>query len=145
MNFAIRYLTEYKYDADVVDNLNALRVKPAANARQRCRRVQRARSSPRSRLRRHTDYFGTEVIEFGVSKPHRQLSIDVRARVVTSPPPPPPDAELGGAGGAGYREAAGEFLLQTDDAARQRGARRADRASRGRRDATGDRRAGSPS
>ena len=28
MNFAIRYLTEYEYDADVVDNLNALRVKP---------------------------------------------------------------------------------------------------------------------
>jgi hypothetical protein len=32
MNFAIRYLTKYRYDADVVDNLNALRVKPAATA-----------------------------------------------------------------------------------------------------------------
>ena len=30
MHFAIRYLTRYHYDADVVDNLNALRVKPAA-------------------------------------------------------------------------------------------------------------------
>ena len=30
MNFAIRYLTTYDYDVDVVDNLNALRVKPAA-------------------------------------------------------------------------------------------------------------------
>jgi hypothetical protein len=29
MNFAIRYLTSYQYDGDVVDNLNALRVKPA--------------------------------------------------------------------------------------------------------------------
>ncbi len=36
MNFAIRYLTEYPYDAEVVDNLNALRVKPAASGRQRC-------------------------------------------------------------------------------------------------------------
>ncbi len=36
MNFAIRYLTQYGYDTEVVDNLNALRVKPAANGRQRC-------------------------------------------------------------------------------------------------------------
>ena len=28
MHFAIRYLTEYRYDAPVTDNLNALRVKP---------------------------------------------------------------------------------------------------------------------
>ena len=28
MNFAIRYLTEYDYDAEVLDNLNALRVSP---------------------------------------------------------------------------------------------------------------------
>jgi len=34
MNFAIRYLTEYSYDFEVVDNLNALRVKPAAKGRQ---------------------------------------------------------------------------------------------------------------
>ncbi|HEY5430235.1 MAG TPA: hypothetical protein VIK04_14055 [Solirubrobacteraceae bacterium] len=32
MNFAIRYLTQYEYDGDVVDNLNALRVKPTATA-----------------------------------------------------------------------------------------------------------------
>ena len=36
MNFAIRYLTSYAYEANVVDNLNALRVKPMANGRQRC-------------------------------------------------------------------------------------------------------------
>ena len=45
MNFAIRYLTEYSYDADVVDNLNALRVKPAANGQPALRRVQRAARS----------------------------------------------------------------------------------------------------
>ena len=32
MHFAIRYLTEYRYDAPVTDNLNALRVKPATTA-----------------------------------------------------------------------------------------------------------------
>ena len=35
MHFAIRYLTEYRYDGPVTDNLNALRVKPATTATQR--------------------------------------------------------------------------------------------------------------
>ena len=34
MNFAIRYLTEYRYSGPVTDNLNALRVKPATMATQ---------------------------------------------------------------------------------------------------------------
>ena len=61
MNFAIRYLTRYRYDADVVDNLNALRVKPATNGRQRCDEFSVPPAIPRSRLHRHSDYFGTEV------------------------------------------------------------------------------------
>ena len=32
MHFAIRYLTEYRYDGPVTDNLNALRVTPATTA-----------------------------------------------------------------------------------------------------------------
>ena len=82
MNFAIRYLTRYEYDADVVDNLNALRVKPRGNGRQRCDEFS-VRLTPEVRLHRHTDYFGTEVVEFEVSRPHRELTIDVRARVTT--------------------------------------------------------------
>ena len=35
MHFAIRYLTEYRYDGPVTDNLNALRVTPATTAIQR--------------------------------------------------------------------------------------------------------------
>jgi len=31
MNFAIRYLTEYRYSGPITDNLNALRVKPATD------------------------------------------------------------------------------------------------------------------
>ena len=89
MNFGIRYLTSYTYDADVVDNLNALRVKPAANGRQRCDEFS-VRLSPEVRLHRHTDYFGTDVVEFEVPSPHRQLTIDVRARVATKPANEPP-------------------------------------------------------
>jgi transglutaminase-like putative cysteine protease len=115
MNFAIRFLTNYGYDADVVDNLNALRVKPAANGAQRCDEFG-VRLNPEVRLHRHSDYFGTEVVEFEVSRPHRQLTIDVRARVITKAPPDPPTATWEALRERSYREAGGEFLLQTDDA-----------------------------
>jgi transglutaminase-like putative cysteine protease len=115
MNFAIRYLTQYDYDAEVVDNLNALRVKPHGNGRQRCDEFS-VRLTPEVRLHRHTDYFGTEVVEFEVSRPHRSLTIDVRARVSTKASPEPPRATWEALADPNYREAAGEFLLQTDDA-----------------------------
>jgi transglutaminase-like putative cysteine protease len=115
MNFAIRYLTKYEYDADVVDNLNALRVKPHANGRQRCDEFG-VRLTPEVRLHRHSDYFGTEVVEFEVSRPHRSLTIDVRARVSTKASPDPPEATWDALADPAYREAGGEFLLQTDDA-----------------------------
>ena len=115
MNFAIRYLTQYAYDVDVVDNLNALRVKPHGNGRQRCDEFG-VRLTPEVRLHRHSDYFGTEVVEFEVSRPHRELTIDVRARVSTKASAEPPQATWDALRDPAYREAGGEFLLQTDDA-----------------------------
>ena len=115
MNFAIRYLTTYTYDTDVADNLNALRVKPAANGRQRCDEFS-VRLDPEVRLHRHNDYFGTEVVEFEVSRPHRKLTIDVRARVSTKSQPEPPRAPWEALREPAYIEAGGEFLLQSDDA-----------------------------
>jgi transglutaminase-like putative cysteine protease len=115
MNFAIRYLTRYEYNADVVDNLNALRVKPHGNGRQRCDEFT-VRLNPEVRLHQHTDYFGTEVVEFEVSRPHRELTIDVRARVSTKAGPDPPQATWEALRDPAYREAGGEFLIQTDDA-----------------------------
>ncbi len=115
MNFAIRYLTSYEYDADVVDNLNALRVKPMANGRQRCDEFS-VRLMPEVRLHRHADYFGTEVVEFEISRPHRELTIDVRARVATRPANEPPQATWDALREPSYLEAGGEFLLRTDDA-----------------------------
>ena len=115
MNFAIRYLTNYEYDGEVVDNLNALRVKPHGNGRQRCDEFA-VRLTPEVRLHRHTDYFGTEVVEFEVSRPHRNLTIDVRARVSTKVPGEPPQATWDALSDPQYREAGGEFLLQTGDA-----------------------------
>jgi transglutaminase-like putative cysteine protease len=110
MNFAIRYLTEYRYDAPVTDNLNALRVRPATTPNQRCDDFHLL-IDPETRLGRHVDYFGTEVIEFGVSRSHSKLTIDARARVVTSPPPEPPSAPWSGLESPAYRDVGGEFLF----------------------------------
>src|SRR6186713_2163005 len=68
MHFAIRYLTEYRYDGPVTDNLNALRVTPATTAIQRVDDFG-VRVEPQTRLHQHLDYYGTQVIEFGIAKP----------------------------------------------------------------------------
>ncbi len=110
MLFSIHYVTAYHYDEPVTDNLNALRVRPATTATQRCDEFH-VRIDPETRLGRHADYFGTEVIEFGISGPHTSLTIDVRARVVTSEPPDPPAPTWQDLAAPSYLEAAGEYLL----------------------------------
>jgi transglutaminase-like putative cysteine protease len=110
VNFAIKYLTEYRYEAPVTDNLNALRVRPATTSTQRCDEFH-ARIDPETRVSRHVDYFGTEVLEFGIPTSHDHLVIDVRSRVVTSDPAEPPRGPWEALRAPGYKEAAGEFLL----------------------------------
>jgi len=110
MHFAIRYLTEYRYDGPVTDNLNALRVTPATTSVQRVDDFG-VRVEPQARLHQHLDYYGTQVIEFGIAKPHDHLAIDVRARVATSTPPNPPEGSWAAAEGDAYRGRAVEFLL----------------------------------
>lgn len=114
MHFSIRYRTEYSYDAPVSDNLNALRVRPATTSSQRCDEFH-TRIDPEARVIRHLDYFGTEVLEFGIPTAHEQLTIDVRARVVTSAPPEPPHGPWSALGSEAYVEAAGEFVLPWQD------------------------------
>ena len=114
MHFSIRYLTEYRYDGDVSDNLNALRVRPATTSTQRCDEFH-TRIDPEARVSRHLDYFGTEVLEFGIPTGHDHLTIDVRARVVTSEPPEPPHGPWSALGSDAYVEAGGEFLLPWHD------------------------------
>jgi transglutaminase-like putative cysteine protease len=114
MHFAIRYLTEYRYEAPVTDNLNALRVRPATTPTQRVDDFV-VRVDPEARLHQHSDYFGTTVIEFGISRPHDHLSIDVRARVKTTAPEEPQALGWAELESAPYRSAAGEFLLADGD------------------------------
>jgi transglutaminase-like putative cysteine protease len=114
MHFSIRFLTEYVYDAPVTDNLNALRVRPATTSSQRCDEFT-VRIDPEARVGRHSDYFGTEVLEFGIVRPHTRMTIDVRARVVTADQAAPPDSDWPALDTEAYAEAAGEYLLPALD------------------------------
>jgi transglutaminase-like putative cysteine protease len=114
VHFAIRYLTDYRYDTPVTDNLNALRVRPATTSTQRCDEFH-TRIEPEARVSRYLDYFGTEVLEFGVPTSHERLTIDVRARVVTSSPPEPPEGSWESLLSSAYIDAAGEFALPWHD------------------------------
>jgi transglutaminase-like putative cysteine protease len=110
MNFAIRYLTEYRYEKPVTDNLNALRAQPAATANQQVDDFG-VRIEPDARLSTHSDYFGTNVIEFGITRPHDHLSVDVRARVSTSVPADPPEPGWAAVEEPAYRSLGIEYLL----------------------------------
>jgi len=123
VHFSIRYLTEYRYGSPVSDNLNALRVRPATTSSQRCDEFH-TRIDPEARVTRHLDYFGTEVLEFGIPTGHDHLTIDVRARVVTSAPPEPPRGPWSALASEAYVEAAGEFLLPWQDQPRIEGLER---------------------
>jgi transglutaminase-like putative cysteine protease len=114
VHFSIRYLTEYRYDEPVSDNLNALRVRPATTSSQRCDEFH-TRIDPEARVSRHLDYFGTEVLEFGIPTGHEQLTIDMRARVVTSDPPAPCEGDWESLRSGAYLDAAGEFALPWED------------------------------
>jgi transglutaminase-like putative cysteine protease len=110
MRFAIHYLTEYRYEEPVTDNLNVLRVTPAATPTQEVEDF-RVQVDPEARLHRHTDYFGTQVVEFGITRPHEHLTIDVRARVATTEPPELPGGGWAALDAPAYRSAGAEYLL----------------------------------
>jgi transglutaminase-like putative cysteine protease len=110
VNLGIRYLTEYRYDGVVTDNLNALRVRPATTPTQRVDDFV-LRVDPDARVQRHVDYFGTEVAEFGIPRAHERLAIEVRARVTTAEPAEPEAEGPEELATVDYEEAAGEFVL----------------------------------
>jgi transglutaminase-like putative cysteine protease len=112
VNLALHYVTSYAYTGPVTDNLNALRVRPATTAHQRVDEFH-LRISPETRVHRYTDYFGTEVVEFGIAGAHESLTVDVRARVLTTEPPDPPETPWEALRDPGYQEVAGEFLDPT--------------------------------
>lgn len=114
MNYDIHYVIDYHYSGTVTDNLNTLRVRPATTPTQRCDEF-KVRLDPEARITRHVDYFGTEVLEFGVARPHERLLIDVHARVATSLPAEPPTGIWQSLGADPYHLEGCEYLLAAPD------------------------------
>ncbi len=110
MRFLIVYATGYEYSEPVRDNLNALRVRPATTPHQTVDDFS-MRIDPEARLHSYRDYFGAEVIEFGVTEPHEQLTVEARMHVTTREQPVDPDGGWELIPEEGYRAAAGEQLL----------------------------------
>jgi transglutaminase-like putative cysteine protease len=113
MKFQITYSTAYSYSEPVRDNLNVLRVKPATTPHQSVDDFG-FRVDPEARLHQYRDYFGSEVIEFGVTEAHERLALEAKMRVATAEQEPPPEGAWVEIESAGYRAAAGEFLLHTE-------------------------------
>jgi transglutaminase-like putative cysteine protease len=110
MRFRITYSTAYRYSEAVRDNLNVLRVKPATTQNQTVDDFV-LRVDPESRLHQYRDYFGSEVIEFGVTEPHEQLAVEARMHVTTSEPDAAPPGSWERVASAGYRSEGSEYLL----------------------------------
>jgi transglutaminase-like putative cysteine protease len=115
MKFQITYTTEYSYSEPVRDNLNVLRIKPTSTPHQVLEDFS-FRVDPETRLHQYRDYFGAEVIEFGVTEPHDHLGLEARMRVATREQEVEPDGGWELTETDGYRAAAGEFLLIGGDA-----------------------------
>jgi transglutaminase-like putative cysteine protease len=113
MRFQITYWTGYEYSEPVRDNLNVLRVKPATTRHQAVDDFA-FRVEPEARLHQYRDYFGSEVIEFGVTEPHERLGIEAKMRVTTVEQDVDPNEPWEAIDSEDYRIAAGEFLLQVE-------------------------------
>ncbi len=113
MRFQITYWTGYEYSEPVRDNLNVLRVKPATTRHQSVDDFS-FRVDPEARLHQYRDYFGSEVIEFGVTEPHERLGMEARMRVTTVEQEVDPNEPWEETVTEDYRAAAGEYLLQTE-------------------------------
>jgi len=113
MRFQITYRTAYDYSNPVRDNLNVLRVTPATTRHQSVDDFS-FRVDPEARLHQYRDYFGSEVIEFGVTEPHERLGMEARMRVTTIEQEPDPDEPWSVIESEDYRAEAGEYLLQAE-------------------------------
>ena len=113
MRFQITHTTGYEYSEPVRDNLNVLRVKPATTRHQSVEDFS-FRVDPEARLHQYRDYFGSEVIEFGVTEPHDRIVMEARMRVSTVEQEVDPSEPWEAIESEDYRAAAGEFLLQSE-------------------------------
>jgi transglutaminase-like putative cysteine protease len=115
VRFEIEYTSVYSYPAEVWDNLNTVRVRPASSMNQRVEGFE-LRLSPDAPVSERRDYFGTHVLEFAVHERHTELQIGAACRVATEAETLPGETGWDQVATPEYRLAGGEFLLQAGTA-----------------------------
>jgi len=113
MRADITYRTTFRYSEKVTESQNQVRACPASDATQDLH-AYRIDTSPRARMLRYTDAWGTHVDAFGVRAPHDLLVVDVAASVETHPAPGiTTAAPLATVEGAGFVDWHWEYLQPT--------------------------------
>ncbi|MCX7600634.1 MAG: transglutaminase family protein [Meiothermus sp.] len=88
MLLSVYHLTEYFYPDDAWDSFNELWLYPVDDHRQGLLEF-RLNISPDTLPRSRQDYFHNRVYDFQVTRPHKQLRVEMQAKVVTFAVPKP--------------------------------------------------------
>jgi transglutaminase-like putative cysteine protease len=94
MFYAIRHLTQFRYDAPVSESLMEVRMHPRTEGPQRCLSFQLS-VDPRAQVSTYRDYLGNSVHHFDVPRKHMQLRIVAESLVEVQEAPDFPQ-HLGG-------------------------------------------------
>jgi len=86
MRFDLAYHTTFRYSEAVTESQNEVRAAPATDDHQLVQSY-RIDTTPRARILRYTDAWGTHVDTFGVRDAHEHLVVAVQASVQTRPRP----------------------------------------------------------
>jgi len=86
--YRVRHSTVYSYSEPVVSSHDEAHQLPRSLARQRVSQVELRIDPTPDTVRWHRDYFGNDVVFFGLQTPHERLEIRTGSRVELRPPPP---------------------------------------------------------
>lgn len=85
MLFKIHHITRYRYDRPVHESANQIKIYPLTDERQELIKHELDLTGDQP-VQVFTDYFGNTVGNFTLSEPHRELAIDSKLVVRTTPP-----------------------------------------------------------
>ncbi len=107
--------TRYVYAGPVHDSFNEVRLRPAEDGRQRCRRFELRVEPKANRVREYVDYYGNRVHYLDVSAAHHELVIEAESEVETIADAPPPEVstELPGSESGPRFELQAEYLASS--------------------------------
>lgn len=84
MNLSICHTTRYRYEQDVIDSVNELRIQPISDFLQKCTAFQ-INLQPSTACSHYLDFYNNQVNVFEVSHPHRTLTIEACSEIETQP------------------------------------------------------------